>query len=208
MELYFAFYSAILLLWPFEDGSRYLFPISPIALLHAWRGVRWCARQTERYPFEFRISVAIAAGVLFVISIAANLQSGLRNSLQGVFASFFWFSLCLLIGMVNSWNRWMQQTMNFLPAQHAGILILVIVVACGLFQQGTLAMRLREQDPSVSVLNFPSPDSKSQYKIVNWLRTVPGGDPELRARKVLTFYRESRLCSLMDGQFRMKWVFP
>jgi len=154
MELYFVSYGAIFLLWPFQEGPRYLFPLFPIALLYAWRGGLWCVEHTRQNSSEFRISIAIGAGFLFLASAVANIRLLPNMGVQGVFASFFWLSSCLLFSAANSWRRCIQQKLNFQSVQPVAISLLVIIVVSGVFQEGALATKLRRQDPSV-FLHWP-----------------------------------------------------
>ena len=154
MDLYFAAYSGILLLWPFQEGPRYLFPIFPMALLYTWRGIQRCSELLSQNSFGFRISIAIGAGFLFIVSAVANIRSAPSVGVQSVFASFFWMSLCLLFSTMNLWRGWFQQRFHFRTVQQIAVSILVIIVVSGVFEEGAFAKKLRRQDPSV-YLHWP-----------------------------------------------------
>jgi len=62
-EMYFVVYMAILLLWPYDVGPRYIFPVLPLCFVYLYRGWRHFVDWRRQYP-------VVAARLLTVASAA------------------------------------------------------------------------------------------------------------------------------------------
>ena len=90
---YFVFYLAIILLWPFDEGTRFLIPISPLLWLYVFSGAAAVVdsiRQRRRWP-------TLAVRTLSAIALAGSLVSILAQqdhaSRQDVGAVIVWTAL-------------------------------------------------------------------------------------------------------------------
>jgi hypothetical protein len=80
LEVYFLGYLGIILVWPFDEGARYMLAVFPIALLCASEGFLALARFAARAPERgLRIVGAVSAALL----LAALLDIGLRDTPLG-----------------------------------------------------------------------------------------------------------------------------
>lgn len=148
MDLYFAAYSAMLLLWPFQEGPRYLFPVFPMALLYVWQGIRWCGEQAKARPSGFRIAIAAGAGLMALASTAGSLRLLPKIGVQSVLASLCWITLLLLASTGKLWRCWTGHKFTPWVVKYAAVSALGSVVIGGVIQEGAFAKRLDGQDPS------------------------------------------------------------
>jgi hypothetical protein len=168
---YFMAYFAVYLLWPFDEGPRFMLPVSPLAFVFVWSGLIAIRESMRRRPvitsgFFSMLGAAIAAGT------ATQHMSGF----QARASMAFWvaFTVVFLIltilarraGLGNIAAK-LLAPIRTIPAQ---VLKGVVVALCavGIFQQIAISRTILEPDAS-QFAHYPSADCAL------WLRTAGDG---------------------------------
>jgi hypothetical protein len=71
-EFYILFYICIILLWPSQQGKRFLLPILPLAFYYCLVPLQWIAEKWEHRTKNAPLAAWLAVGVLCIFSVAAN----------------------------------------------------------------------------------------------------------------------------------------
>jgi len=90
LEWYFLSYSAMYLAWPWNYEFRFLFPITPLACLYCWCGVKQLYRDVVRAPRRFAFASLPLWITLTFLSAAQGAKTG---GLQPKLSLFFWLFL-------------------------------------------------------------------------------------------------------------------
>jgi hypothetical protein len=89
-EWYFAFYLGVCLLWPYDVGPRFIFPVFPLIFLYLYRGGMELARvKPWRFVFMFR-SLLVISVVLAIYGVFTVVPRWAEMSLQTKASIFFW----------------------------------------------------------------------------------------------------------------------
>jgi hypothetical protein len=93
---YFLAYFSLYLLWPFDEGPRFMLPVAPLAFTLAWVGLLRCADVLRRRP-DFILSLTLGLSLCLTAAMATiNRPSGL----QARAASAFWPTVAITSGLL------------------------------------------------------------------------------------------------------------
>jgi hypothetical protein len=94
--LYFIFYMGIILVWPFDEGHRFIIPIFPIFCLYLFEGIDIFLTQVNKNFYKVIFNFGIISGVCTVISSTLIVLFNLRG-LQYYASIIFWIGIFLII---------------------------------------------------------------------------------------------------------------
>ncbi len=208
---YFTAYFGMFMIWPFDEGQRFMWPAAPLALAIASRGLRGALREARTRPVT---AFAVLAAIAVTLTILAACSERLPGA-QAVASRFFWplltaISVFLMIatkrmgpaaagGLVRSAQQMLRQ-------YRVGLLAAGLLAAAGLFQQSVEARANRTADSS-KFRHSASAD------LAAWLRTADDGAVmaqqyaivhRLSGRKIIGFPLTSDPVSLREALLRGK----
>lgn len=100
-SLYVVCYLVILLLWPFDEGHRFLFPVAPLLFFYFWLGIKRSIPVFQNTVFQstgIRSQLQLIAGI-GVAALSAISISG-KHGFQSIASIGFWASTIILYGML------------------------------------------------------------------------------------------------------------
>ena len=151
LELYFALYAALYLLWPFDEGVRYTMPVFPLVLLYAWRGVRFLYDRAARDVRRSGARVSLGAAGIFLGGLASALQQPVVGR-QAVAALLAWLALCVAAALTaRGWVPMpLRRNLDVRAATaRAASALFALAIAAGLAQQIPIARRNLRSDPTL-----------------------------------------------------------
>lgn len=102
---YFLAYFGLYILWPFEEGPRFMLPVAPAALALMLSGGRFLGRLWYHYPGKSIAAAAALCGVLGIASWTAGLN--LAADRQTRLAAWLWPLAALGLSVfVLRWRKW------------------------------------------------------------------------------------------------------
>lgn len=130
---YFAAYFGVYLLWPFDEGVRFMLPVAPIAFVLLWRGILAVRAAINDARPAWLFAAALASLALGV----AALPSWSTMGIQGKASIVAWFVLAAILALWPAWRTvlhdWHWETRT-LVARTATIGLLLLL-ATGFYQQ-------------------------------------------------------------------------
>ncbi|MCC7134227.1 MAG: hypothetical protein IT352_16330 [Gemmatimonadales bacterium] len=130
---YVVAYAALLLLWPFREGTRFLVPIFPVAILVGWQGAVALHRRLQAAPSRRAIWLGLAA---LAWAVLAGGEAVARPSRQLIlFAAMWGAAATLALPAVRTGIG----TVIRGRAAAVGALVLVVYVAIGVGRIGPKA---------------------------------------------------------------------
>jgi len=184
---YFLAYFTIYLLWPYDEGPRFMLPVAPLAVVLIWRGLIVAAHLLRTRPTAALVSIAALGGVLAVATSATERLPGLQSRVAVVFwplataVPIFLFLMAKRAGQTRAIAALDSAFASF-TSWRIGTGIVGILFAVGVFQQAS------------SARTNLAPDS-SQYRhsgsadCAAWLRTA--GDGGIMAQQSSIIHRLS-----------------
>jgi hypothetical protein len=190
---YFVAYFAIYLLWPFDEGARFMLPISPLAFVLIWRGLIALGNSLRARPVTTLAFISMSGAVLTVgIGLTHHLP-GLQAQASMVFWPVFTVLLATLTflaqraGSAKAANT-LDSIGGLIPSYSLKVIV-VLMCAVGVFQQAAISRTNQAPDPSL-FSHYPAADCAL------WLRTAGEGVVmagqwailhRLTARRVVSF---------------------
>jgi hypothetical protein len=165
---YFLAYFAVYLLWPFDEGPRFMLPVAPLAFLLMWRGILLAARLLRDRPAAALGGVAALSAALAVAAAAAGRVPGLQARASLVFWPLLAAaSLCLafLAGRV---GPTLSSSVNRLVSWRAHYAVVGVLIGAGLLQQAAAARTNLARNAAPGWYQNPADCS-------SWLRAAPAG---------------------------------
>ncbi len=172
LSWYLIAYVSIYLIWPFDEGQRFMLPVAPLAFALAYCGVRAILSWAFRHPrtagrIAWTCSVAILAGAL---------GAGIPPGLQAKVWTSFWLAIAVAgciwtvapqfkgvaVGMASQWVGMQQH------AQKLGTVMVVLLAAVGLSGQAFMARDNLSPQPSRY-------RHAASVAAAEWLLTAPPG---------------------------------
>ncbi len=184
---YFLAYFTIYLLWPFDEGPRFMLPVSPLAFFLLWRGLIVAAHLLRSRPTTTLTSVAAFGAVLAVTTGATGRLPGLQARASLVFWPLFTVATLLLILMAKRAGRAraagaVDSAIAFFASWRIGMGVVGVLLAVGVFQQAASARTNLSPDPT----QFRH---SSSADCALWLRTA--GDGAAMAQQSAILHRLS-----------------
>lgn len=145
LSAYFLAYFGIYLLWPFDEGPRFMLPIAPLAFALIWHGVVTAGRTMQIAPSSTLQRTAALAATVFVVAWAGS--GGRPAGAQGKVFLVFWAftaAAALLLWRLR-WNGGIAPWLRGAGSIGMGALLLV-----GISQQWAIAKN--EQEPGSEIL--------------------------------------------------------
>lgn len=96
-EWYFVSYMAMFLLWPWNYELRFLLPVTPLACLYLWSGIKEVHRLQCSKPRIVGLAVLLLATLLTVYSA---IQGWKMAGVQPKLAAFFWLVLSIFSTLI------------------------------------------------------------------------------------------------------------
>ncbi len=94
LDWYLLSYTGVLLLWPFDEGQRFLFPVQPFLYLYLIIGAALVYDSFKSHTLRKYVPLAgIVSGALSVHTLAQYLR-GLAPSKQDIVSAVLWLVLC------------------------------------------------------------------------------------------------------------------
>jgi hypothetical protein len=184
---YFVAYFTVYLFWPFDEGQRFMLPVSPLAFVLIWRGLVVTANLLRSRPTATLASISAFAALLAVATCATDRMPGL----QALVSVVFWpltagVSILLIIlvergGLARATSA-LDSAAVSLASRRSYKGVVWILLAVGLFQQAAIARTNLGPDPP-KYLHYNSADCAS------WLRTT--GDGVVMAQQSAIIHRLS-----------------
>lgn len=149
-EWYFAAYVSMLLLWPFDEGPRFVFPIFTLALLYFSRGTKRLRIGLTHWPrsfFRFGFFVAASLTVYATFDVFVWMKHpNLQAELTTVFLAFTVVLTALRAGAVNEKHRvstikYFEMVTRSKKLQLASAIGVAVLVVMGLGVQVTTAVK-------------------------------------------------------------------
>jgi hypothetical protein len=170
---YFLAYFSVYLLWPFNEGPRFMLPAAPLAFVLLWRGAHQlsdlvCARPATTW-----------AAVLLVSLLLTASAAGARGTggLQGLVALAFWPSLAAVAAFF-LWRSRVRRAAGpegragrpagFLLGARAVVLGVLGLALTGVVQSAQSARENLNPDPT-TFLHYPATDASA------WIRGAKQG---------------------------------
>lgn len=168
---YFLAYFAIYLAWPFDEGARFMLPVSPAALVLIWRGFVSVRRAIRTRPAVMLVLISVLSAVLAVVSIIYS-----RPGLQAQASKLFWLVLAVTTALFTVLATRTRSDTAFTTLDWPARLIrraplkgiFVVVGALGIFQQAELSQT--NLTPDISSFHH-----YSSFDCAQWLRTAGEG---------------------------------
>jgi len=157
-SIYCVFFLGIILLWPFDEGTRFLFPVVPLLWIYLVRGLEWGRDSiTANRP-----TVRILLGSLSVAALAGIVLADRPLSRQDLAAAGFW--AVVLGAAVLGW-RPLRGGLQALTARRTRTLVYGGVA---LFLVGSLSQAL----PRMYRRAYPPPGAQPHPGVVasEWIR--------------------------------------
>lgn len=157
-SLYFVFYLGIILLWPFDEGTRFLFPVVPLLWIYLVRGLEW----TRDSIAANRSTVRILLGALSVAGLAGVALADRPLSRQDLAAAGFWAAV--LGAAVLGWRPLRAGLRALTPGRARAL----VYGGVALFLVGSLSQAL----PRMYRRAYPPPGAQPHPGIVasEWIR--------------------------------------
>ena len=176
---YFAVYMAVYLLWPFDEGPRFLLPAFLLAFLYFYRGLEFTVRQMQRVPGLAALAALVSAalsGYVFFFVRAPGLQ--IKDS------AVAW--LCAAVALAAVWlgvpgkviSRW---TVGVAP-RAAGSLGLGLLMAIGLYGQARMGHANLRPDPTTYLHH-------AAWSSAQWLRSQAAPRVVVMAQQAAIIHR-------------------
>lgn len=158
---YFANYLGVYLLWPFDEGPRFMLPVAPIAFVLLWKGI--CMARTRLQTMS--PSKALGLGIVSAMIGLGSFASWPPPGLQGKASMIFWFLLAgfLVVYSLSGYRFEFGQR-----SARLGWALVLFLLAVGILQQYAAAR---------ANLN-PNPTGYGHYASGHfgvWLRDRPSG---------------------------------
>jgi len=169
MPYYFLTYMGILLVWPFDQGIRYIFPVLPLFFIYAWTGWRHIRQWSADCPRKVRLGVIVLSAVMLV-------GGGLHHALvrsggkQALFSVLLWGVCLALAARIPQW-------LGSLPARAAWVAVVYVGIVFASEMPTFVAMErenitLREADrehyPTLEVSRWLMQNSDPGSVIMTW----------------------------------------
>ena len=162
-ECYFPLYVIILLVWPYDVGPRYLFPVLPLCFTYLRRGWRKSLEVSQSSPRTAFLGLAAGSVVLLAMSLygwAAHHDAGI----QPRFATAFW-AVCavftLWLGLRPRLSQPAASRVIPTPSPFWRVCgLALIIVMCGLgisIQPASARSNLRITEPEL--LHYPTAEA-------------------------------------------------
>jgi hypothetical protein len=170
---YFLAYYVIYLLWPFDEGARFMLPVLPLALVIGWRGMVVAAHLLRTRPTATLIAISALCAMLAVATSTTDRLPGLQARASVVFWPLVTLVSILMIfvakrtgearaaGALNS----VAASLASWPTRQA---IVGLLIAAGMLQQAAIARTNFAPDAS-QFIHYRSADCSA------WLRTAGDG---------------------------------
>jgi hypothetical protein len=164
--LYFLCYMAILLLWPYDEGARFLLPAVPLLWVYSLLGLRQLHQMIRMHPGRVRV-VCILWSAIAAITLAIALPvTPLEYSRQVTAAFAVWILFFLAVSA--GWNRLVRPLAHVWGPRHASRLIAIAVplfVFASLAQIGPLMVARAQGVPD------PSENATALREASEWIRS-------------------------------------
>jgi hypothetical protein len=169
---YFLAYLGLYVLWPFDEGARFMLPVAPLAFVLIWRGLVEVSVFFRNAPA--RALGASALGAAFVV-VGLGLGQHPRG-LQALASVAFWLAFTVITAVMtfvaqSGKRRNIYNFVEFLTGlARSRVLQFAVVGLClfGIAQQVGASRRNLSPNPSLFE-QYPAVDCAS------WLRTAPKG---------------------------------
>jgi hypothetical protein len=184
---YFLAYFTIYLLWPFDEGPRFMLPVSPLAFVLIWRGLIVAAHLLRSRPTAALASISAFGAVLAVATSTTDRLPGLQARASVVFwplatvVPIFLIFLAKHAGQTRATGAMDSVIVSF-ASWRTRMGIVGVLLAVGVFQQAAIARTNLAPDPS-QYRHYSSADCAS------WLRTA--GDGAVMAQQSAIVHRLS-----------------
>jgi hypothetical protein len=174
---YFLCYFGVYLLWPFDEGPRFMLPVAPLAFVLMWRGVLVLAALARRRPAATLGTIAWVAAILSVAAAAAERLPGWQDRASVVFwplaATAFGLAWLLVrrgtTGGAGAGFRAVVACASSGQRVRYGLIgALIVLMGIGVVQQAPGALSNLNPDQSAFV-HHPSAD------LAQWLESAPEG---------------------------------
>lgn len=173
-EYYVVSYMGLLLLYPFDEGTRYLFSIQPFLYLYGMTGMEVLFEygQAEKTRKYYPVAIAACGFIISFLFISIYLQGSLTKT--AILSIIFWFFVSLFsLYMYFRCPGRSQETetikSSFPLQKHAGrilpsvkVLLLVCITTAGIYQIHLLAKKNMNPVPS-TFINYPTVEAS------NWI---------------------------------------
>jgi hypothetical protein len=170
---YFLAYFTVYLFWPFDEGQRFMLPVSPLACVLIWRGLVVTVNLLRSRPTATLACISALAAVLAVATGATDRLPGMQARVSMVFwplttaVSIFLIILVERSGLARATSA-LDSMVACLAWRRSYMGVVGILLAAGLFQQAAIARTNLAPDPS-KYLHYTAADCAA------WLRTAGVG---------------------------------
>jgi 4-amino-4-deoxy-L-arabinose transferase-like glycosyltransferase len=186
---YFLAYFTVYLLWPFDEGQRFMLPVAPLAFVLIWQGMIAVAHLVRTRPTAALSAISVFGVVLAVATITTARLPGLQGRAAVMFWPVFAAAPILLIFLVRlaglgRATATLNSALASVAARRIQQGIVGILVAVGVFQQAAIART--NMAPNASLFRH-----HSSADCASWLRTA--GDGAVMAQQSEIVHRLSGL---------------
>ena len=142
--LYFASYLAIMLVWPFDEGGRFLVPLAPLLLLYAVQGVRLVSQSLVEEKKDVRRAGIVMSAVALAGALAWPWVTGAARSTQDVMSIAVWIAVLAALLAGYRWVIAAAAAVKKLDMRIIGTAALLTYVAAGALVAGPTVWAFRE----------------------------------------------------------------
>jgi hypothetical protein len=162
--LYFLCYMGILLLWPYDEGARFLLPAVPLLWIYLLGGLRQLDQLIRLRPGRVRvIAILWCAAAAITLAIALPVTP-LEYSRQVTAAFLLWILLFLAVSV--GWNLLVRRVHGWGPSQTRRLVAVAVplLVIGSLAQMGPLMLQRARGVPD------PSENSTALREASEWIK--------------------------------------
>ena len=153
---YFLAYFAVYLLWPFDEGPRFMLPVAPIALALMWQGTRFAGRLLRAWPAGALGAITALGAILTAVALTSQRLPGFQAKLMMAFWPML--AMAALAAAVLAWRFGTARTAGLLtslngtlfsrPVRAGAAACLVVLCAAGVLQDTAEARANLAPDPA------------------------------------------------------------
>jgi len=139
--LYFFFYVGILLLWPYDEGARFLLPTVPLLWMFALAGLRRMHGVLKRHPGRVRVISIVWSAIAAIVLAVALSDTPLEYPRQVTAAFLLWTAVFLAATI--GWDLVVRLADGWSPAQSRALSAVAVplLVAVAVLQVGPLLVQ-------------------------------------------------------------------